>query len=72
MIYRLTIWVNNEEHWAYEFFGSPADAKRRYDELVDGGKDPKLIEIDDHKPTPKNKQQILALLNEWASHSCNG
>jgi len=72
MIYRLTIWVNNEEHWSYEFFGSLADAKRRYDELIDEGKDPKLIDYDDRKPTPKNKQQILALLNEWASHSENG
>ena len=70
MIYRLSIWRNNEEHIRYEFFGSLADVKRRCAELVrDYGYDRKMIVVDHCKPTPKGKKQMLALLNEWASHS---
>lgn len=77
MIYRVSIMNEFEEHLGYAYFSSKAAAEKF---LRDAGAEPDervfafayvspgITAV----PTPKNKRDMLRMLNRWATHADNG
>ena len=70
MIYRVILFDSVEGSEGFEYCSSLGEAKK----IMSNYKNSK----ETHKPTfdkretPKNKREIVLLLNEWASHYDNG
>ena len=88
MIYRVGSRTGDMEHWGYSYYTNKREAERAWregfkDEHRDGTpmctahdeiNDPWGSAFDSIEtlPLPRNKAEILAMLEQWASHSDNG
>ena len=72
MIYRIDIRDEYGSSEGYEYCGSLREMRRRMAELKRDGHRPQHSEEYGAKPTPKNKREVIALLNFWADHPDTG
>lgn len=71
MIYRIHTYSLEMGSEGYEYHASRKAAESRRNELIRNGYKPDEIEIE-RRQTPKNKREVIALLNFWANHPDNG
>jgi len=76
-IYRVDYGHSEDGHVGYEYYATLREAKRVVAAIKRVARDePSIcIEIEPSivtRPTPRNKREVLALLNDWGSHRENG
>ena len=69
MIYRVDYINYMHGHSGYSYHGSKAAAERAARKYKDQTEDQSEITS---VPTPRTKQETIALLNQWAAHNDNG
>ena len=75
-IYRVDCGRDDDGHAGYEYCATLREAKRVVAVINRMVRDsPSLFDIEpsiESRPTPCNKREWVALLNEWGSHNENG
>ena len=76
-IYRVDFGSSDDGHVGYEYYATLREAKRVVAAIKRMARDdPSIcIEIEPsivNRPTPRNKREWVALLNDWGSHNNNG
>jgi|TARA_A100001391_G_C4963818_1_gene250728 hypothetical protein len=76
-IYRVDCGHDDDGHMGYEYYATLRAAKRVVAAIKRRGRDnPSLfLAVEpsiESRPTPRNKREWVALLNDWGSHKENG
>ena len=76
-IYRVDCGNDDDGHTGYEYCATLREAKRVVAVVKKMARESPSLFVDlepsiESRPTPRNKREWVALLNEWGSHNENG